>query len=117
MTEAERHLADDRAIRREARANVKAGVTRIKQDLAARSISKRMIDKAKNETTETLAAGIEIAADNKAVIGAIFGITALWFLRTPALRWLAAPFARNRQADVHADYGIAGEHEAVFEQE
>lgn len=101
MSDAERRLAEDRATRRAAKANLDAGVSQVKQDLQARSVPGRMIDRIKEEATETLVTGMEIAADNKPIVAAVAGGIGLWAMRGRIGRL----FGFGRKARVQADDG------------
>lgn len=102
MTEAERRLADDRATRRAAKANMKSGVAQVKRDLAARSVPGRVVDTVKGKTTEALADGIEIAVESKGIIAAVAGGIGLWVFRDRIARMLGM----GEKAPVQADDDI-----------
>lgn len=99
MSEAERRLAEDRATRRAARANYTAGMTQVRQDLAARSVPGRVVDTIKAETTEALATGLEVAAENKGIVAAVAGGIGLWLFRGRVARL----FGRGKKPAVKAD--------------
>ncbi|PKB25255.1 hypothetical protein B0I00_0448 [Novosphingobium kunmingense] len=99
MTEAERRLAEDRATRQAAKANYDAGVNQVKRDLSARSVPGRVVDTIKTETTEAIATGLDVAADNKRIVAAVAGGIGLWLFRGR----IARLFGMGRQDSVNAD--------------
>ncbi len=98
MTDTERRLAADRAVRRDAKRNAKQGLRQIRKDLKARSVPARIVDKAKDEATEAMASGLEIASESKGLVAAVAAGIGLW--------WFRAKLLGNKRKDaVHADRG------------
>ena len=64
----EQRIREDRANRDAARSLFDANLKQLRADLEARGVGGRIADKAKAETTEALAQGLEIAAESKGVI-------------------------------------------------
>lgn len=90
MKDAERRIIEDRRTRKDAHANFAAGLTQVKSDLGARSVPARITDKARQEATEAMANGLEIAAESKGIIAAVLTGIGLWFFRVPLLRQIKA---------------------------
>lgn len=88
MTPREQVIAD-RHLRDAARALVDADVANLRADLAARSLSGRAADRLTSGANEVYEEAIEVAADHKGALAAIFAALILWFARHPILEALA----------------------------
>jgi hypothetical protein len=103
MSDAERRIVEDRRTRKDAHANFAAGLTQIKADLDARSVPGRIADKARQDATDAMATGLEIASESKGIIAAVLAGIGLWIFRAPLLRQLSALLQRDDPATVQAD--------------
>lgn len=100
MSEVERRFVEDRRVRTDAKANFDAGLGQVKADLGARSVPGRIADKAKNEATEAMATGLDVASESKGIIAAVVAGIGLWVFRAPLLRGLKSLTERNGPASV-----------------
>lgn len=100
MSEIERRLAEDRRVRGAARANFDAGLSQVKADLGARSVPGRVADKARNEATQAMATGLEVASESKGIIAAVLAGIGLWLFRAPLLRHFRALTERDKPCGV-----------------
>ncbi len=85
MSDPAAQLAEDRALRNEARAQFCANLEQIKGDLEARSIGGRVADKAGKEARAALLQGLDIAKESKGIIAGILAALLLWFFRAPII--------------------------------
>ena len=85
MTDAEQRLAADRGNRNSARGLFEQRLTRVKADLAARSIPGRVKDRVQEQVFTALDHGIDVAKESKGIIAATAGAIALWFFRQPLI--------------------------------
>lgn len=107
MSDPATQLAEDRRMREAAKANFSAGIAQVKADLGARSVPARVVAKAKDEATDALATGLEIAEESKGIIAGVAGAILLWLFRAPLLRKIKALGNKRRAARVQADNGNA----------
>lgn len=96
MSESERNLAADRANRNAARGLFDARLARVKGEVAEHGgLSGKIKDDLLNRAAQAGRQGLEIAADNKAVVGGTLAAVGLWFMRRPLLRtirsWISGP--------------------------
>lgn len=87
MSELGEQLARRRAARDAARAAQAASLTKVKADLAARSIPKRAADRIKDDALDLLDEGLAVASESKGIIAAATATITLWLVRRPLLRW------------------------------
>lgn len=86
MNEAERRLAEDRALRQSAKGLFDTRLGQVRADLSARSVPARVKAKAQDQAFDALDKGIDIAKESKGVIAATVGALALWAFRKPLLK-------------------------------
>lgn len=85
MSDPAAQLAEDRALRNEARAQFDANLAQVKGDLEARSIGGRVADKASKEARAALLQGLDVAKESKGVIAGTLAALLLWFFRAPII--------------------------------
>ena len=103
MSGTEDRLREDRANRQAARALFDTNLGQVQADLKARGIGGRVADKAKEEVSEAVAQGLEIASESKGVIAATLAALALWFFRAPLLRAMTGLFDRDEASPPDGD--------------
>ncbi|MBS0482707.1 MAG: hypothetical protein JSR96_11265 [Proteobacteria bacterium] len=101
MSPGERRFVEDRETRQAAWSVVESGVAQVRADLDARSIPGRIADQAKDEVTEAVATGMEIASESKGIIAAVLGLSALWLFRAPLLSAVAGLISDPDPAEVN----------------
>lgn len=97
MTDLERQLREDRALRNAAQALFKADLDRVKGDLQEKTIGKRALDRTMDGAAEFLDTAKAKAGDNIGMVALLFGALALWFARNPIL----ALFSTDQAGDEH----------------
>ena len=89
MSQAEEKFREIRAERNVARAAFDSRLAAVKADYAARGISGRVTDRVTAEAMDALHSGLDVAKDQKAMIGATAGATVgmivLWLCRKPVI--------------------------------
>lgn len=83
MNEAERQLAEDRAVRRQARGLFDTRLAQVKADYEARGIGGRIKAKAADRAFDAADQAIDVARQSKGIIAATIGALALWIFRAP----------------------------------
>lgn len=81
-------LAEDKLARDAAKAIALADFQRVKADLAARGVGGRIADTVSDEAAELGEEVIQMAEENKAVIGGVVAALVLWLARGPIGRLL-----------------------------
>lgn len=81
-------LAEDRLARDAAKAIALADLQRVKADLATRGVGGRIADAVSEEASELSEEVIQLAEQNKAVVGGVIAALTLWLARGPIGRWL-----------------------------
>jgi hypothetical protein len=100
MSEAERHLAADRATRNAARGVFEAHVARLKGDVEAHGgIAGKAKDEAGQRLLDAGKQGLAIAGESKGIIAGTAAALGLWFLRKPLIDSAKALFRKSRQPD------------------
>lgn len=85
MSDLERQLREERALRNAAQALFKADLDRVKGDLQEKTIVKRALDRTMDGAAELLDTAKAKAGDNIGMVALLFGALALWFARNPIL--------------------------------
>ena len=85
MSELERRLAEDKALRDSVLALFKADLALVRADLAERGLGPRIADRLGESTVEMLEEAADYAEDNKGKIAAGVAAVVLWFARGPIL--------------------------------
>lgn len=81
----EHAMREDRLLRDAARALVDADIANLRADIAARSISTRIMDRIGEGAADVLDEAVEVADDNKGVIATLIAAIVLWFARHPIM--------------------------------
>ena len=85
MSELERRLAEDKALRDAALALFKADMALVRADLAERGIGQRIGDRLGESTMDMLDEAVDYAEENKGKVAAGIAAVVLWFARGPIL--------------------------------
>lgn len=85
MSELERRLAEDKALRDSALALFKADLALVRADLEARGVGARVAARLGEGTMETLDDAVDYAEANKGKVAAGIAAVLLWFARGPIL--------------------------------
>lgn len=113
MNEAERRLAEDRALRKSARGLFDSRVAQVRADLAARSVPGRIKAKATDEAARAIEQGVAVAKESKGIIAGTIAALLLWIFRVPLLAQAKRLFAARDQDEVQEsssnDDGISEE--------
>lgn len=85
MSDLERRLAEDKALRDSALALFKADLALVRADLAERGVGARIGGRVGESTMEMLDEAVDYAEDNKGKVAAGIAAVVLWFARGPIL--------------------------------
>jgi hypothetical protein len=85
VSDLERRLAEDKALRDAALALFKADLALVRADLDERGIGKRIADRVGESTMDMLDEATDFAEDNKGKVAAGIAAVILWFARGPIL--------------------------------
>ena len=85
MSDLERRLAEDKALRDSALALFKADLALVRADLDERGLGKRVADRLGESTMEMIDDAADYAEDNKGKVAAGIAAVILWFARGPIL--------------------------------
>lgn len=85
MSELERRLAEDKALRDSALALFKADLALVRADLDAKGVGARVAARVGEGTMETLDDAVDYAEANKGKVAAGIAAVLLWFTRGPIL--------------------------------
>ena len=85
MSDLERRLAEDKALRDAALALFKADLSLVRADLNEQGIGKRIAGRLGESTMDVLDEAVDYAGDNKGKVAAGVAAVVLWFARKPIL--------------------------------
>ena len=85
MADPAARLREDRLNRAAARANFDGALVQVMADLAARGVGGRVAATLGNEARDVLVHGIEVADENRGVVGGTALALVLWFARGPII--------------------------------
>lgn len=85
MSELERRLAEDKALRDAALALFKADLALVRADLEERSLGPRIADRLGDSTMDMIDEAVDYAEGNKGKVAAGIAAVVLWFGRGPIL--------------------------------
>lgn len=88
MTPIEQRLVEDRAMRDAAKALFNADVAQVRNDLASRGIGERIGNRASEAAMDMADEALELAGENKGVLGAGLAALLVWVFRAPLMIWL-----------------------------
>lgn len=92
MSELERRLAEDKALRDSARRLFKADLGLVRGDLAERPVGARLGDRVSDAAMDILDDAVDYAQTHRVTVAAGIAAVVLWFARGPILdaieRWL-----------------------------
>ncbi|WP_336986549.1 hypothetical protein [Altererythrobacter aquiaggeris] len=107
MSEVHARLAEDRAIRDAARAVFTADLANLKDDIKDRGVGARMKDRIGETAADMMEEAVDMAAENKGLLGALGAALALWFGRFPIL--VALGLAEAEDSGENHDYNSGAE--------
>ena len=85
MSKAEAKFREIRSARNTTRAAFDRRLAAVKADYAKRGIGGRITDRVTAEAMDALHSGLDVAKDQKAMIGATVGVLILWLCRKPVI--------------------------------
>jgi hypothetical protein len=85
VSDLERRLSEDMALRDAALGLFKADLALVRADLAERGLGQRVADRLGESTMDVLDEAIDYAEDNKGTVAAGIAAVVLWFARRPIL--------------------------------
>jgi hypothetical protein len=85
MSEFERRLAEDRALRDAALALFKADLAFVRNDLKEKGVGARVASRMGEGTRDMLDDAVDYAGSNKGKLAAVVAAVVLWFARRPIL--------------------------------
>jgi hypothetical protein len=111
MSEAERHLTEDRANRNAARGVFDAHVARLKGDVAAHGgIAGKAREEAGKRLLDAGKQGLAIAGESKGIVAGTVAALGLWLFRKPLIEAAKGLFNKPEEpADVQQDQAILPE--------
>lgn len=99
----ERQIREDRAMRDQALALVKADIAHLKSDYAQKGIKERATDKIKGGADGIYSEAVEVASDHRGIIAAFVAALVLWFARHPILDLFSSNRSRDDSDDDEAE--------------
>jgi hypothetical protein len=100
LSEAERHLAADRATRNAARGAFDRHLARLKGDVEAHGgIAGKAKDEAGKRLLDAGKQGLAIAGESKGIIAGTVAALGLWFFRKPLIDAASSLFSKSEQPD------------------
>lgn len=84
----ERQLRQDRAMRDQALALVKADVAHLKSDYSQKGLGERATDKIKTSANDIYGEAVDVASEHRGPLVALVAALVLWFARNPILSLL-----------------------------
>ncbi|WP_374405614.1 hypothetical protein [Pelagerythrobacter sp.] len=85
MSSAKRKMIEDRALRDAAFALVKADVAHLRNDLTARGIGQRFVDRISGGASDVLDEAVDVAESHRGVVLTLVAAIMLWLTRNPLL--------------------------------
>ena len=96
----ERRLREDRAMRDQALALVKADIAHLKADYSEKGVGERAKERLLGGATDIYEEAAEVASDNRGIAAAVIAALLVWIARNPILNLL---FGRNDEDDDELD--------------
>lgn len=85
MSDPERKMIEDRALRDAAFALVKADVAHLREDLTTRGIGQRFLDRISEGASDVLDEAVDVAESHRGVLLTLVAAIVLWLTRNPLL--------------------------------
>ncbi|MBM0168800.1 hypothetical protein [Altererythrobacter sp. C41] len=85
MSDPERKMIEDRALRDAAWALVKADIAHLRVDLTTKGIGARFLDRVAEGASDVLDEAAEVAENNRGVLFTLLAAVVLWLTRNPLL--------------------------------
>ena len=85
MSDPERKMIEDRALRDAALALVKADVAHLRADLTTKGIGERLLDRVADGANEVLEEAVDVAENNRGVLITLVAAIVLWLSRNPLI--------------------------------
>ena len=99
MSEIERRMVEDKALRDAALALFKADLAMVRADLDERGIGARVKDRLGDSTMDVLDEAADFAEENKGKVAAAIAAVVLWFARGPILDALGRLIGDDEDAE------------------
>ncbi len=99
MTDLDRQLREDRALRNAAKALIIADYEHIRADLHHKGFGERIADRLSEGAIDIFEEAIEVADNNRGVLAALAAAIVLWFARNPIM----SLFFGDRQRDEYRE--------------
>ena len=85
MTDLERRMREDRAVRDAAKALVSADIAYVKSSMSAKTIGERVLDSVGEGAKDVVEQAADAAENNRGVFAVLIGAVVLWFARNPIM--------------------------------
>lgn len=85
MSDLERKMMEDRALRNAAFALVKADIAHLRVDLTTKGIGARILDRVTEGANDVLEEAADVAESNRGVLLTLLAAVVLWLARNPLL--------------------------------
>lgn len=99
MSDLQRQLAEDKAVRDAALALLKADIALVRADVEQRGIGGRISHRLSDSTMDMIDDAVDYAEENKSKVAAGIAAIVIWFARGPILDGLAAFLGLNEQEE------------------
>jgi len=103
VSDPERRLTEDKALRDAALGLFKADLALVRADLAERGLGQRVSDRLGESTMDMLDEAVDYAEDNKGKVAAGIAAVVLWFARGPILAALGRLIGDENEGEEPAD--------------
>lgn len=95
MSDLDRRMREDRALRDAARALFTADVAHVRNQLNGKSLSQRVIGRVGDGAKDVLEQAADTADNHRGTIALLLGAVALWFARHPLMALFDETFGDN----------------------
>lgn len=85
MSDPERKMIEDRAVRDAALALVKADIAHLRADLTTKGIGERLLDRVAEGANDVLEEAVDVAENNRGVLITLVAAIVLWLSRNPLI--------------------------------
>lgn len=99
MSDPERKMIEDRALRNAALALVRADVAHLRADLATKGVGARFLDRVTEGASDVLDEAADVAENNRGVLLTMLAAIALWLARNPLLAVLGGDDGEDEESE------------------
>lgn len=111
MTDRRAQMIEDRYLRDSARALVEADIRHLRNDLSAKGIAARAMDRVAEGASDVYDEAVDVANDHKGALAAIIAALVIWFTRNPLSELLSSEGDDELEdGEENADYDEITEH-------